>query len=244
MIFCILLRRHLLHLCRCVDDAQDEDGGSDVERIDHRVGHYALCSHVAYAEEREQEREHISHQRAGVAQKALYRVGQGFLLLVHHVAHEHLERLHGHVDARVEKHQRDKTEHHGRADSHAERAGVGQQAHDEYGHQCADKQIRYAPAEAAPRLVAQRAHYRLHDDAHKRRQYPKVAKIVRVGPQRCENSADVGALQCVGNLHAEEAEAQIPERCETQVGFLLQVRTHSLRRLFLFMLLYACCCRG
>ena len=166
MVFGILLRRHLLYFHGSVDDAEYQYGRSDVERVDYRVGDYAFGRNVAYADEREEEREYVSDQRAGVAEETLYGVGEAFLLLVYHVAHEHLEGLHGHVDACVEEHERHEAEHHCGRYCHAERACVGQHAHYEYGHQGSHEQVGYAPAEAAPCLVAERSHQRLYYYAH------------------------------------------------------------------------------
>ena len=162
----VLLRVPLLHLHGGVDDAEDEYRCADVERVDYRVGYHALLRLVGYADGCEEIGEEVAHDRSGVAQERLYGVGERLLLLVDHVAHEHLERLHRHVDARVEEHQRDEAEHHGCAYSHAERAGVGQQAHHGYGYRCAYEEVGYASAEATPCAVAQRADDGLHEDAH------------------------------------------------------------------------------
>ena len=162
----VLLRVPLLHLQCGVDDAEDEYRRTDVERVDYGVGYHALLRLVGYADGCEEIREEVAHDRSGVAQERLYGVGERLLLLVDHVAHEHLERLHRHVDARVEEHQRDEAEHHGCAHRHAERAGVGQQAHHGYGYRCAYEEVGYASAEATPCAVAQRADDGLHEDAH------------------------------------------------------------------------------
>ena len=62
MILSIFLRRHLLHLHCGVDDTEDEDGCTDIERVDDGVGHNALGSHIADTEEGEEEREHVAYQ--------------------------------------------------------------------------------------------------------------------------------------------------------------------------------------
>jgi len=48
-----------------------------------------------------------------------------------------------------------------------------------------------------------------------RREYPKIAQAVRVGAQRGEYTADVGALKGIGYLHAEKTEADIPQLPKT-----------------------------
>ena len=219
VVFGVELRGIFLHLQRGVDDAEDEDGRADVEGVNHRVGYHPLGRDVADAYGGEDEGEEVACQAPGVAQEALYGVGQSFLFLIDHVAHHHLEGLHGHVDAGVQQHQRNQSEDHRRAHRHAEAARVGQHAHDEHGHRGPHEEVGYAPSEAAPRPVAEHADERLHDDAHQRGQYPEVTQTVWVGAQRGEDAADVGALQGVGYLYAEEAEADVPQLPETMVGY-------------------------
>ena len=219
VVFGIELRRIFLHLHGGVDDAEDEDGRADVEGVDDRVGYHSLGGDVADAEGGEGEGEEVARQASGVAQEALYGIGQAFLFLIDHVAHHHLEGLHRHVDAGVQQHQGYQSEHHRRTHRHAEAAGVGQHAHHEHGHRCSHEEVRYAPPEAAPRAVAEHADEGLHDDAHQRGQYPEVTQAVRIGAQRGENAADIGALQGVGYLYAEEAEADVPQLPETFIGY-------------------------
>ena len=92
-----------------------------------------------------------------------------FLLFIHHIAHQHLERLHGHIDARVEQHEHDEAEEHHRRDGKSQRAGIRQQAHHGHSNGCSNKQIRYTTAEAAPGLVGECADDGLHDHTHERR---------------------------------------------------------------------------
>ena len=134
MILSIFFWRHLLNLGCGVDDTEDENGSSDIERIDNGVRHNALSRHIADAEESEKEGEYISHKRTGIAQETLDRVGEGLLLFVDHVAHKHLKRLHRHVDTCVEEHQRAESEGHSCADSHTKRTCIRQQAHHEHCH--------------------------------------------------------------------------------------------------------------
>ena len=53
------------------------------------------------AEKWEQETNHTT----SITQERLDRVSLTLLFLVHHVAHHHLEWLHGHVDTGIEQHQ-------------------------------------------------------------------------------------------------------------------------------------------
>ncbi len=184
----ILLRIPFLHLHRGVNHAEYQDGCTDIKRPYHRVGHHALGSLVGNADGRKEKREDKADYRTGIAEEALNAVGQSFLLLVHHVADKHLKRLHGHVDARVEKHERHKAEYHGSGNSHAKRTGIGKQAHDKHGKDGSDEEIGNAAAEARPSLVRQSADNGLHQDAHERRQYPEIAQRMRVGSQRRKDS--------------------------------------------------------
>ena len=66
------------------------------------------------------------------------------------------------------------------------------------------------PSEAAPCAVAEHSDEGLYDDAHQRRQYPEVTQTMRVSAQRGEDSADIRALQSIGNLYTKEAETDVP----------------------------------
>ncbi len=218
--FLHLGRRVFTHMHRGVDDAQDEDGRANVERPFNRVGYLARGGHVGNADGGKQIGEHITHQRTGVAEEALNAVGLGLLALVHHVAHHHLERLHGHIDARVEEHQGHQAECHGRGHGEPKRPGVGQQAHHQHCHKRARQQVGDAPAKPShPRLVAAVTHQRLYNHAHQRRQNPEVTQVVRVGAQCGKDAADVGTLQGVGNLHAKKTCADVPQHACFQIGF-------------------------
>ena len=215
VIFGIFLRGHFLNLCGGVDYAEDEYRRTDVERVDYRVGYDTFRGYVADTDEGEEEREHEAYDRACVAEETLDGVCERLLLLVHCVAHKHLERLHGHIDARVEEHQGYQSEYHGCADGHAERAGIRQQAHYEYGYGCAYKKIGDASAEAAPRLVGQGADDWLHDDSHQWRENPEITEVVRVCAECGEDARDVCALEGVCDLYAEEAKTEIPQLPKT-----------------------------
>ena len=97
VIFIILVGCPLLHLQRSVDDTNDEDSCTNIERPDDRIGHYTLGSHILNAYPCEEEGKHESHHTTGIAKKRLDAVCLTFLFLIDHVAHHHLERLHGHV---------------------------------------------------------------------------------------------------------------------------------------------------
>ena len=215
MVLSIFLRWHFLYLGCRVDDTEDENGRTDIKGIDHGVGDDSQRRLVGDAQQGEEVGEDVARNGTGVAEERLYGVGERLLLLVDHVAHQHLERLHGHVDARVEKHQREQSEYHCRRYRHAERPGIGQQAHHEDGNGSPDEEIGYAPSEACPCLVGQCPDDRLYDDAHQRREYPEIAEFMWVSTQCREDAGDVCALQRIGNLHSEESETEIPELPET-----------------------------
>ena len=125
MVFSIFCRGHLLHFDTGVDDAENEDGSTDVEGVDDRVGDDALRCRVADAHVGEEEGEKVAYEAACVAQETLDGVGQTLLFFIYHVAHHHFKGLHGHVDGGVEEHEGNESEYHGRADLHAEAAGIG-----------------------------------------------------------------------------------------------------------------------
>lgn len=99
--------------------------------------------------------ENISSHRACVTQEALDRIGFCLLLLINHVADQHFERLHCHIDACVEKHKSHQSENHRTAYCQTKRSCVWKQAHDEYCRGSANKQIRDSTSEPTPSLVAQ-----------------------------------------------------------------------------------------
>ena len=113
MIFGIFFRRIFFYLGGGVDYTQNQYCRAGIEAEDDRVGHHASRGSVFHTEVGEHVREQETHQRAGVAKERLDAVGFGFLLLVDHVAHHHLEWLHGNVDAGVEEHEREQPENHG-----------------------------------------------------------------------------------------------------------------------------------
>lgn len=95
-----------------VQHAEDEYEGTDVEGIDDGVGHYTLFGGVLDANPGEDVGEHEAYDAAGVAQERLYGVCQFLLPLIHHVSHQHLEGLHGHVDGSVEENEHEEPENH------------------------------------------------------------------------------------------------------------------------------------
>ena len=155
MIQLIFLWRVFANLQCCVDNTKNEDCGSHIEGIDDRIGNDPGRCHIADSDGREEEREDIPRKTSGIAEKTLNAVRQSFLLLIHVVAHEHLEWLHGHVDAGVEKHEGDDSENHGSGYRHAEGSCIRQQTHDQHRHQCSDKEIRHAASESVPGSVAE-----------------------------------------------------------------------------------------
>ena len=125
----ILLRIPLLHLHRGIDDTKNQNRCSDIKRPDHGIRHYTLGSIVLDTQEREEEWEDISSHRAGIAEETLDRVSFCLLLLIDHIADQHLERLHRHIDAGVQEHQGYQTEEHRTTHGQAQRTSVWQQAH-------------------------------------------------------------------------------------------------------------------
>lgn len=106
VIFGIFGGRHLAHRENRVKHARYQYGCADVERVDNRIGHYALGCHIADANPSEEKREQKPDHIAQIAQKTLNGVYQTLLFFVHKVANHHFERLHRYVDTRVEQHGR------------------------------------------------------------------------------------------------------------------------------------------
>ena len=188
MILSIFLWRHLLDLAGSIEHAQYQDECTDIERPDDRVRNNALRGHIAETDGREDEGEQKAHHGTSITEERLDAVGLGLLFFVDHIAHQHLERLHGHIDAGIEQHQGYQSEDQSRTHRHTEGTGIGQQTHDGYGQSSANEQIRYATSETAPRLITQRAYNRLHQDTHQWWQYPEETQVVGVSSQRTENT--------------------------------------------------------
>ena len=98
VVFGVELRRPLLDFHERVDYTQQQDGGSEIEGEYHRLRNHTGCRSILKAYPGEQEWEYVAYDRTGVAEEALYGVCKPFLALINHIAHQHFERLHGHVD--------------------------------------------------------------------------------------------------------------------------------------------------
>ena len=133
------------------------------------------------------------------------------MFLINHVTNHHLERLHGDIDRGIEQHQGKKAKNHSLRDTHAETAGVGQQAHNDQRQCRSQEQIGYTPSKAIPCLVAGSANNRLDNNTSQGWQKPKITQLVRVGAKRGEYTADVRALKRVSDLYAKESETDIPK---------------------------------
>ena len=216
----IFLRRHLLHLECGEENAEDKDGCTDVECILHCVRNLSLRSDIRDAEPCEDEREEVTHEASGVAEEALDRVCLALLLLVHHVSHEHLERLHRNVDRCVEKHERDESEDHCSAHCKSEVSGIRKHAHHEDGDDGAEEEVWDTPSETGPCPVAVFSDERLYDQSHERRKNPEEAQVMRVCAKRCKNTADIGVLKGICDLNSEKSEADIPHLPESKFCFL------------------------
>ena len=210
---------HFANIHHSVNHTENEDCGTNIERPNHRWWHLALWRNVGNTDGGKQQREHIAHDRASVAQKRLNAIRLSFLLFVHEVAHHHLEGLHRHVDAGVEEHEGYQAKHHRSAHCQAKRAGVGEQTHHEHCHKRAHKQVRNAAAEAAPCFITEIAHERLNEHTHEWWKNPEETQIVWVGSEGGEDAADVGTLKCIRNLHPEKSETDVKQFRKTQIRF-------------------------
>ena len=75
--------------------------------------------------------------------------------------------------------------------------------------------IGYSPAKPTPRAVTEGTDDGLHNDSGQWWKNPEITQTVRVCPQGGKYSADVGALQGIGYLHAEETETDVPQGSKT-----------------------------
>ena len=91
-----------------------------------------------------------------------------------------------------------------------ETSGVREHDHHQNGYDSADKKIRLAAAEAVPCPIGILSDKRLDDHSHQRRKDPEERELVGISAECRENAADVGTLQSVSYLHAEEPETQVP----------------------------------
>ena len=220
MEFGIFLRRHLLHLECSEEDAEDEDGCTDVECIFHSVRNLSFRSRISYSEPCEDEWEKISHEASCVAEEALDRICLSLLLFVHHVTDKHLERLHRNIDRCVEEHERDESEDHGSAYRKAEVSCIREHAHHSDGDDRAEEEIRDTAAQTCPCPVAVFSYERLDDESHERRKDPEEAEIMRIRSESRKDAADIGVLKGICNLNSEESEADIPHLPECKFRFL------------------------
>ena len=216
----VLLGRHFLHAEEGVQHAQDEDGSAAVEAPDDAVRHHALGGGVGNAYPGEEDGEQVAQQGTGVAQEALDAVGGGFLALVYHVSHHHFEGLHGNVDGGIQENEREQAEPHGHVQAQEQpgaelqAAGVGQEQHYQDGNDRAYQQVGFTATHPAPGSVGILADERLDNHSHQRGKNPEETELVRIGAQRGKDTADIGALQGIGNLHPQETKAQIHQLAE------------------------------
>jgi hypothetical protein len=69
----------------------------------------------------------------------------------------------------------------------------------------------------------------LHNDTCQWGQNPEIAQVMWVGTQSGKNAADIGALQSVSYLHAEEAETDVPKLPKTLIRNLFHDNNPILR---------------
>ena len=99
-------RGHLFYFHRSINDAENQDGRSDVKRIDHRIGNCSFVGYIADTYPGKDKRKQIAYETARIAQEALDGVGESFLLFVDHISYKHFERLHGHIYGSIQEHER------------------------------------------------------------------------------------------------------------------------------------------
>ncbi len=133
-------------------------------------------SEIADTDCRQGDRLKITDETAGIAEKTLDGICKTFLTLVDLISDKHLERLHGHVDGSVKKHQGDKAENHSSANCQSETSGIREKTHDHNSDSCSKNKVRQATAETIPCAVTRSANQWLHNNAHQRGQNPEIAQ--------------------------------------------------------------------
>ena len=184
----ILSRCPFLDLQNRVNNTENQDSCTYIERPNDCIRHNALGSLILQSYPCEHVRKDKTYHIAGITKKTLDGIGSGFLFLIDHVAHQHLEGLHSHIDGRIKEHQCYQAENHRSTNGETERTRIGQQTHHGYGKSSTYKEIRNAAAETCPRFVAQRTHDGLNKKSHKRRKNPEVAQTMRVCSQCSKDS--------------------------------------------------------
>ena len=125
----ILGRRHFLYFGKSIYHTEQEDKRADIKSPSHGVRNFT-CRGCIAQKPCQHKWCHVTYNRTGIAQKRLYRISQPFLLLINHIAHQHLKRLHGHIDRCIKKHKHYKTKNNSRRYSKPKRTGIWQEAHD------------------------------------------------------------------------------------------------------------------
>ena len=195
------LRRILARANDGPADRQQHHSGADVECEPHRVRNG--LTHVTHSSARQNPRQHARYNRTHADEEALNGIPGGPLPRAELIAHQRPERLHGNIDGAIEQPQQRPGKPQCWRARHENQRGRGQDGSDE--------KIRPAPAQARPRAVGHVADDRLHQQSTQWRGNPQQRHLVQAGTEGLENAADIGILQTKGELHAEEAEAHVPD---------------------------------
>ena len=141
----VLLRVQLLHRTEGIERAEDKNRRARVERPFHRIGNDTLRGLIGDADPGKENRKEVTYHRSGVTERGLNCIGCTLLLLVDHIAHHHLEGLHGDVDTRIKEHEAEQAEPHRGVQAEEDRlrecevSGVREQQHyrdrDERAHE-------------------------------------------------------------------------------------------------------------
>ena len=189
------------------EDAGQEEGRTDIEGIDHVVGHLALRGGGGYVEDIAQRPgQPAAEHGADADQEGLDAEAQGALFVGQVIGHEGAEGFHGDVDAGVHQGEENSAHEQGRfADEPG--AAVGQDHDGGAAEQGSGQEIGLAPAEPCPGLVAEIADERLHEHARERGHEPEPAQFVHLGAIVFKDAARIAVLQSERALDAHESKA-------------------------------------
>lgn len=163
---------------------------------------------VRHAEPCHDERQDSADDRTEVYQEGLYHVALCLLRIVEHVGHQRPEGLHRDVERQI--HEQQDESPHGERGEGEQFGAVGHEHQRQRRDQRPAQDVGDAAAPARPGAVGKEPHDGLDDHAGQRCRQPEVAQVADICPQRFEDARRVGILERISDLHAEEAEAEVP----------------------------------
>ena len=163
---------------------------------------------VRHAEPCHDERQDSADDRTEVYQEGLYHVALCLLRIVEHVGHQRPEGLHRDVERQI--HEQQDESPHGERGEGEQFGAVGHEHQRQRRDQRPAQDVGDAATPARPGAVGKKPHDGLDDHAGQRCRQPEIAQVADICPQRFEDARRVGILERISDLHAEKAEAEVP----------------------------------